>query len=641
MPGIRRHTGTKSENIDIDTFDKDERFRYLAESSFEALFFSKKGICLDANQTAADMFGYTRKELIGIFGTDVIAPESKELVKKNMLGGITEPYEAVAMRKDGSRFHAQIMAKTLEYKGEQIRVTSLRDISDRKEIEERFRLAAEVASDLIYEWDVRTDKLTWYADIDAALGYEPGEIRHDIDSWVSRIHPDDLKRMENSIEHHRTCTNPIFDEYRIRNKKGEWFYWTDKGTPVLGTDGLPSKWIGVCTDITVQKQLERQFLQSQKMEAIGTLAGGMAHEINNVLAVIMGLASTLKEEIPADSSQYLDLQAILSATRRGSGITHSLLGFARKSKHHEENVQLNNVINELERLLLSTLSKKIGFELILDEDLAGVRGDKSQLTQVLMNLCLNAADAINEEGLLTITTANIEMGEKDIAHFSDLPCGQYVKICVVDNGSGMDSDTVSHAFEPFYTTKDIGKGSGLGLSMVYGAVKDHGGGVRIDSQLGEGTTITVVLPASKTIADEKRTDLLHEKPVTGTGTILVVDDERMVRMMSKRLLERLGYRVILAEDGRAALNTYRQRQQDIDLVLLDASMPVMDGAECLRELNEINPDVKVVICSGDVSSSEAKEAVDSGALGLLEKPYDIQRLSDMVAFVLIKPDSIF
>ncbi len=245
--------------------ESEEQFHYLADAALEAIFINQEGICLLANQAAADMFGYQLSELIGMFGTDFIAPESHQIVKEHMLTGSPEPYEVLALRKDGSTFPAAIKAKTMLYKGETVRVTAVRDITEQVEIKERFRLAAEVASDVIYEWTLATDRLEWFGNIDQWLGYKPGQFPRTLEAWWAAIHPDDQNRLADSVERHRKLAEPIYEEYRVQRQDGAWLYWTDRGTPVLDSQGRPYKWIGVCTDITERKQVEEALRESENL----------------------------------------------------------------------------------------------------------------------------------------------------------------------------------------------------------------------------------------------------------------------------------------------------------------------------------------------------------------------------------------
>ena len=496
--------------------ESEERCRYLAEGAMEAIFINKEGICLEANQAAADMFGYESTEAIkGIFGTDVIAPESHELVRAHMLTNSSEPYDAVGRHKNGATFPVSIKAKTMNYKDEgPVRVTIVRDITGRKRAEEE------------------------------------------------------------------------------------------------------------------KAHLEAQLRQSQKIEAIGNLASGVAHDINNMLAAVMGLASILQMDIDPDDPSQEEVEGILSACNKGHELTRNLLGFARKGRIRKERVSLNRLIGELVNLLKRTISKQIDLEIRLKKELALVEGDPGQLNQLLFNLALNASDAMAGRGALLISTEEVVLDERAVSVYRDIRPGPFVRLRVRDTGAGMDEETREHAFEPFFTTKPVGKGTGLGLSMVYGMVKNHGGFVQLDSKKGRGTMVTVYLPA---LDSREREPALPRPKQLATlengGTILLVDDEAFVRNSGRRLLGRLGFTVLTAENGQEALDLYAARQEEIRLVLLDLIMPVMAGEEAFTRLKQFDPSVRILLSSGYSREGMAEKLLARGALGFLSKPYNMEQLS--------------
>ncbi len=384
-----------------------------------------------------------------------------------------------------------------------------------------------------------------------------------------------------------------------------------------------------------KQALEEQLRQTQKMEAIGRLAGGVAHDMNNVLGAIMGSASVLSNETGSKNPISEDVKNILSACLKGRDLTRDLLGFAHKGKYVNENVSLNRIAQKTRALLARTFPKKITVELLLDSELKPVEGDPSQIEHALMNVCINASDAMQGEGTLTIATNNAVLSPGRDARLKQLPLGNFVELRVADTGAGMGRETLKMVFEPFFTTKPKGKGTGLGLSMVYGAIKNHGGAVYLDSRPGEGTVVTFLLPAAplqKNLEHKKRRDT----PVTytGSGGVLLVDDEQIVRNSSKRLLERMGFSVFLAEDGNSAVDIYKTHRNSIVLVLLDQIMPVMDGNETFHALRKLDPEVKVLLCSGYAKDERIEQLLDQGACGFVEKPFDMQSLSRELSRVL-------
>lgn len=397
--------------------------------------------------------------------------------------------------------------------------------------------------------------------------------------------------------------------------------------------------IGTIKDLTEVKRgeqerrkLEDQLRHSQKMEAIGVLAGGVAHDMNNVLSAIMGLASVLREEIDSSDPKSQDVENILAATRRGRDLTKNLLGFARKGKYRKENISFGRIVDGIKGLLLRTMPKSVELRLIVDEDLPPIEGDYGQLTHALMNICINAIEAMSTGGMLTISTVRIDLEEQDVAVWPDLKPGPYALIQVIDTGCGMEKTVLDHAFEPFFTTKTREEGTGLGLSMVYGTIKNHGGSVVIDSTPGKGTTVSIYLPLIlKAIADKRSSGdfspMPRSRPMSMSGNVLVVDDEEMIRSSAKRLIEKLGPKVFLAASGEEAIEIFQANRNEISLVILDLLMPGMDGEETFFKLRAIDPKVPVLISSGYTREGKAEDLLRAGATGFLQKPFDLHAIS--------------
>jgi CheY-like chemotaxis protein len=330
-----------------------------------------------------------------------------------------------------------------------------------------------------------------------------------------------------------------------------------------------------------------------------------------------------------------DVEGIVEACKRGRDLTRNLLGFARKGKYSFEAFSLNAAALDVVALLRRTISKKVVFNTRLEENLAFVQGDPAQISHALMNVCINAADAMPHGGMLTIASENVVLGGSDLAAHPELKPGRYARLSVSDTGAGMSPETLRRCFEPFFTTKPKGQGTGLGLSMVYGTAANHGGMVNVESELGRGTMVTIHLPALESSAVELK-PAERKRPVSkpGTGTILIVDDEKFIRSMGKRMLETLGYTVLLAENGKEALEVYRKWQDKISLVVLDLMMPVMDGAEAFRKLREVNPRLRILISSGYTKEEKAESLLAAGAAGFVQKPFDIETFSEELAKAL-------
>jgi signal transduction histidine kinase/ActR/RegA family two-component response regulator len=376
------------------------------------------------------------------------------------------------------------------------------------------------------------------------------------------------------------------------------------------------------------KRTQAQLLQLQKMEAIGQLAAGIAHDFNNLLTPMGGFADLLLGRIPEGSKEQEYLHQIKVAAERAAALTGQLRLFTRQARGERQPVQLNNVVEETRHLLERSIPKEITIELGLESELWTVEADSSQMSQVLMNLCVNARDAMPEGGTLTLDTRNVTLDEEYARMVLEARPGRYVRLSVSDTGCGMSPEVQARLFEPFFTTKGMAEGTGLGLAMVYGIVKGHEGFVQVYSKEGRGSTFHVYLPAIK-VAVEERGGEEMEWP-TGTETILVVDDEDGVRALGQAVLEDCGYSVLMAEDGVQALEVYQAHREEIALVVLDVIMPRMSGLECLRRLREMDPQVKVLISTGYTARDLAEELVAEGALGVVAKPFRIRDFATAV-----------
>jgi signal transduction histidine kinase/CheY-like chemotaxis protein len=383
------------------------------------------------------------------------------------------------------------------------------------------------------------------------------------------------------------------------------------------------------------KRTQAQLLQAQKMEAIGQLAGGITHDFNNLLTPIGGFAELLLGKAPEGSKQHEYLRQIKIATERAAALTGQLRLFTRQEKGERRSVQLNSVVEETHDLLKRSIPKDIPIELRLEPELWAVEADPSQMSQVLMNLCVNARDAMPDGGTLTLETRNVTLDEEYAWTVLEARPGRYVRFSVSDTGCGMSPEVQARLFEPFFTTKEVGQGTGLGLSVVYGVVKRHNGFINVYSEEGRGSTFHVYLPAIGWAVEEREVEGL--KLPAGTETILLVDDEEMVRELGQRVLELCGYTVLMAEDGVQALEVYQAHRGEIGLVVLDVVMPQMNGRECLRRLLEMDPRVKVLISTGYTADNSAQELVAEGALGVVEKPFRIRDFAVAVRAALDRP----
>jgi PAS domain S-box-containing protein len=379
-----------------------------------------------------------------------------------------------------------------------------------------------------------------------------------------------------------------------------------------------------------RKKLEAQFLHSQKMDAIGQLAGGVAHDFNNLLGGIVGYADLLKMDLQPDSSEANYAEEILTAASRAADLTQQLLTFSRRGKMQTVNVDVHSILDEVVALLQRSIDKKIDIVQHFEASPAVVSGDPTELQSAILNLAVNGRDAMPEGGQLTFSTRTVQLDELYCSeHAEQISPGLYVEIDVTDTGVGMDIDVQQHVFEPFFTTKEQGEGTGLGLASVYGCVKDHLGAIRVYSEPGLGSTFKMLLPLSSEVASVTAT--VTEPPVHGHGHILVIDDEEVVCRFTDSALTHLGYNVSCCYDGEEGVAFFREHYADVDLVVLDMIMPGLGGEEVFRLLKEIDPDVRVLIDSGFTQNGAAEAILDDGALGFLGKPFLVDELSREIA----------
>lgn len=383
-----------------------------------------------------------------------------------------------------------------------------------------------------------------------------------------------------------------------------------------------------------RRKLEEQLFQAQKMESIGRLAGGVAHDFNNILTSILGYAELLKLKLTATSTREKKAaDIIIKSAERASNLTKQLLAFARGGKHNPIPLIVNEIIKQTIIVSEKIFEKNIKVKYDFEEKLKPIEADRNQLDQVLTNIIINAKDAMPNGGVLTFKTANVYLDEEYTDKFQELEPGNYVMISIKDSGIGMPRSIKDRIFEPFFTTKGAGRGTGLGLATVYGIIKNHNGHITCDSEPEKGTTFTIYLPATEKeiIIEENETNVIK-----GDETILLVDDEEYVRDVAKRQLQRLGYKAVTAGDGIEAIDIYKKKKKKIDLVLLDMVMPNLAGKETYRELKNINPDIKVVLISGFSQNDKATQTLKEGALAFIQKPFKLYELSKVLARVLKK-----
>ncbi len=510
-------------------------------------------------------------------------------------------------------------------------ITQAREAEQKlRESEERFRLVTKATNDAVWDWDLATDALWWSDGFERLFGHVRGEIPSDSHSWTDFLHPDDAPRISASIDAALAGQAAEWSaEYRFRCKDGRYLTVLDRGRIIRDENGRARRMIGGMTNLTERKRQEELSLRAQRMESIGTLAGGIAHDLNNLLApIVMGVGLLKRQPLPEAAREVL--ANIEQSARRSSELVKQVLSFARGIEGERIPLQLEHIIREVAGIIANTFPRNIVFETHLAPDLMLVTGDATQLNQVLLNLCVNARDAMPGGGRLTITAGNRTVDAQYAATDRTLTAGDYVVIEVSDTGGGMSREVQSRIFEPFFTTKEIGKGTGLGLSTVLGIVRSHQGVITVQSEPGSGSTFRVWLPAQPQAEAEPAA--VSAPPVqAGRGEmIMVVDDEMPVLVITQQTLEVFGYRVVTASDGAQAVSLYAQHAQEIALVLTDLMMPVMDGPMLIAALRRINPGVRVIAATGLKTSDLVKRAAALGVERFLNKPYSAETLLQAV-----------
>jgi PAS domain S-box-containing protein len=583
-----------------------------------------------ASAACQELLGCAPTTVIGLLLVQLAAPEDQEALGRALeaIGASTTlRLEVRLVRADGSRVAVEIHGRVLRGSEGASRelVLAVRDVSARRQHEEALRFATfavERFSDPAYL--VQEDARIVYANEAASqmLGFSRAEL---LAMRVYELNADtpvaawpavwkalkDLGRRTFET-HHRAKDGTVIPVEISAN--------------YLEFDGQEYS-CAFARDIRGRKELEARLRQSEKMEAIGALAGGVAHDFNNQLTSIMGYAELVREAVGAHSNAAGLVDTVLLSARRAADLTRQLLAFSRKGTYVIERVDVNALVSEVATVICRTIDKKIEIQLSLESRSSFVEGDASQLQNAILNLALNARDAMPDGGTLFFHTGDssaTQITGADLVHGFELAPVRYVEVRVTDTGAGMDEETRAHMFEPFFTTKEPGKGTGLGLAAVYGTVKSHRGALRVESAPGLGTAMHVYLPVATpdaSDADQEASGATAPPALTAAKHVLVVDDDPAVRDVAERLLQSLGCRTTACADGASCVDFYRDAFREIDVVLLDMAMPSMSGQETFLKLREINPAVIALLASGYSLDREAQSMIDEGVRGFVQKPY--------------------
>ena len=623
----------------------EEKFRNLAEKSPNMIFINYQGKIVYANRKCEEIMGYTRMEFYSskFKFHKLIAPESMDKIKtnfsKHLNGEDIPPYEYTLLTKSGKIIEALITTKLINYEGKQAILGLVTDIGVQKKAEEALKNSEEkyrrfFEDDLTGDFITNADgkliacnsaflRIFGFASEDEAFKFNLEKLFPNEDGKKSFYETLMKERMieYHEMELHRCDGKPV---YVIANVSGK-----------FNINGDLQEIKGYIFDDTERKILEQQFRQSQKMEAVGRLAGGVAHDFNNLLTIIKGYSEIILNQLRPEDSLYKDINQIRLAGDKAASLTNQLLAFSRRQVMKPKLINLNTVITDLENMLERLIGEDIELQTFLDPHIEYIKADPSQLEQVIMNLAVNARDAMPKGGKLIVETKNIDL-ERGIYqhHIAIQPPGEYVLLSISDTGIGIDKETQARIFEPFFTTKDRGKGTGLGLSTVYGIIKQSGGFIWVYSEPNQGTTFKIYFPRVTASLKKKEITTSSIEDLQGHETVLLVEDEKMVRELTERILIEFGYKVLVAENGEEAKKIFEKNKDRIQIIVTDIVMPGISGRDMVVQLSKIKPDVKVLYISG--YSDEAilhQNKIDSGS-EFLQKPFNAHKLVHRIRKIL-------
>lgn len=635
---------TQRKNSEEALHRSEEKYRKYFQEDLSGIFISTpEGRLLDCNPRFAQILGYDTVD--EVLGASTYMWYERRVDRENYIQLLREKgklvnYERTLIRKDGKKIQVVAnVAGECNEQGDLVRIRGyLFDVTERKEAEEQYRTLFEESKDVAFistpggkflEINPAGIELFGYQSKDELLRLD---IANDL-YWnpTRRVDFQKLIRRQGFVKDF---------EVELRRKDAQKVVVQETTTVVRDPSGKIIGYRGILRDITNQKRLEDQLRQAQKMESIGTLAGGIAHDFNNILGIILGHISSLERNGNDEEKFKKSIEALNKAVQRGAGLVHQLLTFARKTDVQFESIDINTTLEDLVKILSETFPKTVTVSVELEENLPIIVGDHNQLHQVLLNLCVNARDAMMEPhpgqtenpalhqpgGELTLHTSVVS-GVSLRGQYTEAVSDQYVRVSVGDSGVGMDEKTRTRIFEPFFTTKEKGKGTGLGLSVVYGVMKSHHGFIDVESELGKGTTFQFYFPVPQQILKMSEIKAVEEsEAVGGSETILVVEDEEMLLELVKTLFEDKGYRVLTARDGQKAVEVYQERHDEIALVLSDMGLPKLSGWDAFQKMREINPNVKVILASGYLDPNVRSEMLKGGAKDFVQKPYNVNKI---------------
>ncbi len=623
----------------------EDRFRKAFMTGADAFYIATldDGRIIDANDRFQDVFGYSRDEAIGKtslqLGLYADPDDRRKMVSEIKSKGYVRNLELEARRKGGDPITVLASVNLLQGSKEQLILGVFRDVTEHRHAEEaliRLRQAVDASGEVIFMTD-REGIITFVnTGFTRLYGYTEDEVLGKVTPRILKsgiTPPENYSRFWRAILEKRVARGQVLN----RRKDGRLVTVESSVNPVLDKSGNIEGFLAIQRDITERKQLEEQFRQAQKMEAVGRLAGGVAHDFNNLLTIINGYAQLILERTPPEDASRAQLREILNAGERATGLTRQLLAFSRKQVLEPKVVDLNVVVEGMQKMLRRLIGEDIELHTVAGNQLGLVKADPTQIEQVILNLAVNGRDAMPHGGKLTIETANAELDEDYARTQSDVAPGHYVVLGINDTGMGMDGQTMAHIFEPFFTTKERGKGTGLGLSTVYGIVKQTGGHISVQSEPGRGTKFKVYLPEIERLSEGSAPEEDLARPRGGSETILLVEDEVAVRALAVRVLKGYGYKVLESTSPEHAVELSERQEEPIDLLMTDVVMPGMSGRDIAEHLGFTRPQMKVLYVSGYTDDIIAHHGVLEARTAFLQKPFSPEALARKVRAVLDTP----
>jgi PAS domain S-box-containing protein len=628
--------------------ESEEKYRNLVENINDMVQSVKPdGSFVYVNHAWQETLGYNEEEVKRLSLFSIIHPDSQahctETFKRVLAGENVKGIEVKFVTKDGRIIIVEGNARCLFVDGKPVNTYGIfRDITEHKKMEEslklseeKYRTIIENTIDIVYSTD--TDGIIRFISPQTtAYGYTPEEVIGQ--PIIKFIHPDDVDSVLKDFQRAVTTGEMFPVSFRLLKKNGSFIYAEEAGRLVKSPSGTVN-YMGIIRDITQQKKLEEQLLQSQKMEAVGRLAGGIAHDFNNIMAVINGYSSLILTNLKENDPIKSDIEEIKKAGERAAALTQQLLSFSRKQMLQTKVINLNTLIADMGKMLKRLIGENIKLVPIMGEKLANINADQSQIEQVIMNMVINARDAMPEGGILSIKTENILLDKDSIKVIPESRSGEFTRLSIQDTGIGMNKEKIDHVFEPFFTTKELGKGTGLGLATVYGIVKQHQGWINVYSEPGKGTVFNIYLPVTRGQEEEKPASSI-DKPValtdkiseqkSGGERILLVEDEEGVREFIFRILAKNGYQVFKAETAGEALDIFNREKGNFDLIFSDIVLPDKNGVQMMLEFLSMKPGLNVIFSSGYADEKSQWPVIQEKGFKFIQKPYTTQELLRMI-----------